>query len=96
VGTPASKSQKKNLKSSGGLKNFENRVNSIKYSGVIKEDLLALFHEFHKETLDLFSLNFGIITLIPKIGNATKIQQIDLFVSSTLVSRFLQNLELTG
>jgi hypothetical protein len=42
---------------------------------VIKEDLLALFHEFHKETLDLFSLNFGIITLIPKIENATKIQK---------------------
>jgi hypothetical protein len=29
----------------------------------------------HKETLDLFSLNFGIITLIPKIENTTKIQQ---------------------
>jgi hypothetical protein len=43
--------------------------------GVIKEDLLALFHEFHKETLDLFSLNFGIITLIQKIENTTKIQQ---------------------
>jgi hypothetical protein len=43
--------------------------------GVIKEDLLALFHEFHKETIDLFSLNFGIITLIPKIENATNIQQ---------------------
>jgi hypothetical protein len=42
---------------------------------VIKEDILALFHEFHKETLDLFSLNFGIITLIPKIENATKIQK---------------------
>jgi hypothetical protein len=43
--------------------------------GVIKEDLLALFHEFHKDTLDLFSLNFGIITLISKIENTTKIQQ---------------------
>jgi hypothetical protein len=42
---------------------------------VIKDDLLAMFHEFHKDTLDLFSLNFGIITLIPKIDNATKIQQ---------------------
>jgi hypothetical protein len=42
---------------------------------VIKQDLLALFHEFHKETLDLFSLNFGIITSIPKIENTTKIQQ---------------------
>jgi hypothetical protein len=51
----------------------------IKVEGTIwlyfKEDLLALFHEFHKESLDLFSLNFGIITLIPKIENATKIQQ---------------------
>jgi hypothetical protein len=43
--------------------------------GVIKDDLLAMFHDFHKDSLDLFSLNFGIITLIPKIENATKIQQ---------------------
>jgi hypothetical protein len=43
--------------------------------GVIKDDLLAMFHDFHKDTLDLFSLNFGIITLIPKIENATKIQE---------------------
>jgi hypothetical protein len=42
---------------------------------VIKDDLLALFHDFHKDSLDLFSLNFGTITLIPKIENATKIQQ---------------------
>jgi hypothetical protein len=42
---------------------------------VIKDDLLAMFHEFHKDILDLFSLNFGIITLIPKIEDATKIHQ---------------------
>jgi hypothetical protein len=42
---------------------------------VIKDDLLAMFHDFHKDSLNLFSLNFGIITLIPKIENATKIQQ---------------------
>jgi hypothetical protein len=36
---------------------------------------LALFHEFHKDTIDIFSLNFGIIILIPKIESATKIQQ---------------------
>jgi hypothetical protein len=42
---------------------------------VIKDDLLAMFREFQKGTLNLFSLNFGIITLIPKIENATKIQQ---------------------
>jgi hypothetical protein len=33
---------------------------------IIKIDLMALFHEFHKVHLPLFSLNFGIITLLPK------------------------------
>jgi hypothetical protein len=42
---------------------------------VIKDDLMAMFLDFHKGSLDLFSLNFGIITLIPKFENATKIQQ---------------------
>jgi hypothetical protein len=42
---------------------------------VIKDDLLALFSEFHREDLNLFSLNFGVISLIPKVPNATKIQQ---------------------
>jgi len=41
---------------------------------VIKDDLMALFTDFHKEDLNLFSLNFGIITLIPKVQEATKIQ----------------------
>ena len=41
---------------------------------VIKDDLLALFADFHNEDLNLFSLNFGIITLIPKVQEATKIQ----------------------
>jgi hypothetical protein len=39
---------------------MDSRRNSIRFfGGVIKEDLLALFHEFYKETLDLFSLNLG-------------------------------------
>ena len=42
---------------------------------VIKDDLMALFTDFHNEDLNLFSLNFGIITLIPKVQEATKIQQ---------------------
>jgi len=42
---------------------------------LIKDDLMALFMDFHKEELNLYSLNFGIITLIPKIQEATKIQQ---------------------
>jgi len=41
---------------------------------IIKDDLMALFSDFHKEELNLFSLNFGIITLIPKSSEATKIQ----------------------
>ena len=36
---------------------------------------MALFRNFHKEDLNLFSLNVGIITLIPKSIEATKIQQ---------------------
>jgi len=31
--------------------------------------------DFHKADLNLFSLNFGIITLIPKVQEATRIQQ---------------------
>jgi len=42
---------------------------------LIKDDLMALFTDFHKEELNLYSLNFGIITLIPKVQEATKIQQ---------------------
>ena len=38
---------------------------------IIKDELMALFRNFHKEDLNLFSLNFGIITLIPKSTEAT-------------------------
>jgi hypothetical protein len=33
---------------------------------IIKHDLMALFKEFHNGTLNLYSLNFRIITLLPK------------------------------
>jgi hypothetical protein len=33
---------------------------------LLKDDLMAIFKEFHKGDLPPFSLNFGIITLIPK------------------------------
>jgi hypothetical protein len=42
---------------------------------LIKDDLLSLFHEFHKVHLPLFSLNFRIITLHPKQKKAKQIQQ---------------------
>jgi hypothetical protein len=42
---------------------------------IIKEDLLALFSDLYEESLPLFSLNFGVITLLPKIQDAKQIQQ---------------------
>ena len=42
---------------------------------LIKEDLMALFMEFHMGTLPRNSLNFGTIILLPKIKDAKKIQQ---------------------
>jgi hypothetical protein len=42
---------------------------------VIKEDLMALFKEFHEGNLPLFILNIGIITLLQKPKEATQIRQ---------------------
>jgi hypothetical protein len=42
---------------------------------IIKHDLMALFKEFHNGTLNLYSLNFGIITLLPKQKEVTHIKQ---------------------
>jgi hypothetical protein len=41
----------------------------------VKEDLMALFIEFHDGLLPLYRLNFGMIILIPKCREATIIQQ---------------------
>ncbi|WVZ49622.1 hypothetical protein U9M48_000963 [Paspalum notatum var. saurae] len=42
---------------------------------VIKADLMALFDDLHKGVLRIDRLNFGNIILIPKVGDANKIQQ---------------------
>ena len=42
---------------------------------LIKDDLMALFKDFHKGSLDLYSLNFGIITLLPKEKEVIHIKQ---------------------
>jgi len=42
---------------------------------VIKGDLMNMFHDLYKGDLLLFSLNFGVITLLPKTQEASKIQQ---------------------
>lgn len=36
---------------------------------------MAMFKDFHDNKLPLFSLNFGILTLIPKLKEAKMIQQ---------------------
>jgi hypothetical protein len=41
---------------------------------VVKADLMSLFYEFHAGRLHIHSLNFGVITLLPKISDATRIQ----------------------
>jgi hypothetical protein len=42
---------------------------------VIKGDLMVMFHELHSGDLPLFSLNFGVISLIPKAQEVNRIQQ---------------------
>ena len=42
---------------------------------VIKGDLMDMFHDLHNGDLPLFSLNFGVITLLPKTQETNKIQQ---------------------
>jgi hypothetical protein len=42
---------------------------------VIKDDLMALFREFHAGNLPLYSLNFGTIILLPKSQEAISVQQ---------------------
>jgi mannosylglycoprotein endo-beta-mannosidase len=42
---------------------------------IFKWDAMNLFHSFHAGTLDVFRLNYGIITLIPKVSRVHGISQ---------------------
>ena len=42
---------------------------------IIKEDLMEMFDEFFENKLEISRLNYGIITLIPKLKEANLIQQ---------------------
>jgi hypothetical protein len=42
---------------------------------LIKDDLMAMFRDFHDGDLPLFCLNFGIITVLPKEKEVKNIQQ---------------------
>lgn len=41
----------------------------------MKTDMLFMFHEFHCGRLDIQRLNYGVITLLPKLKDSSKIQQ---------------------
>jgi hypothetical protein len=41
-----------------------------KFWSVVKDDLVDLFRDFQEGKLDLYRLNFAILTLIPKISEA--------------------------
>jgi len=41
---------------------------------VLKPDLMSLFYEFHAGRLPIHTLNFGVITLLPKITDVARIQ----------------------
>ena len=42
---------------------------------IVKDDIMAMFKAFHQGTLDVQRLNYGVITLLPKVSGAEKIQQ---------------------
>ena len=61
---------------------------------IIKEDLMALFKDFHEERLPLYSLNFGVITLLPNTVDANN--NIGQYVFSMSALRFSQKLAPIG
>jgi hypothetical protein len=42
---------------------------------LVKNDVMNLFYRFHNGSLNLQRLNYGVITLLPKMADANKIQQ---------------------
>jgi hypothetical protein len=57
-----------------GPDSFPAKFYQVSWS-LIKDDLMAMFREFHARNLPLFYLNFGTITLLPKEKEVKKNQQ---------------------
>jgi hypothetical protein len=53
---------------------FPNRV-LLGFWEIVKDDLMVLFKKFHNGSLNLYSLNFGIIALLPKQKEVAHIKQ---------------------
>lgn len=41
-----------------------------KFWEIIKGDILAMFEDFYKGDLDVYRLNFALVTLVPKVSDA--------------------------
>ena len=50
----------------------------LKFWDIVKADLVNLFTEFFKGDLDIYRLNFALVTLIPKVPNACNMKQFKL------------------
>ena len=46
----------------------------LKFCDLIKKDLLAMFEDYFKGNLDLCRLNFAMLSLIPKVEEATSMK----------------------
>jgi hypothetical protein len=44
------------------------------YWNVVKDDIMQLFYDFHEGSVDISRINYGIITLLPKVSDAARIQ----------------------
>ena len=42
---------------------------------MLKDDLMAMFKDFHEGKLDIFRMNFAILTLIPKEPDASSMKK---------------------
>jgi hypothetical protein len=42
---------------------------------IVKADIIQLFDDFHQGRVDISRINYGIITLLPKVSDAARIQQ---------------------
>jgi hypothetical protein len=42
---------------------------------LIKDKYIGMFHDFHKGELDIRRLNYGVITLVPKVQEANTMKQ---------------------
>jgi hypothetical protein len=64
---------------------------------LVKQDLLLMFNDWNNDELDLFRLNFSLLTLIPKEADAVTIQTFrPIALTNCSFNFFFQNVQPTG